>query len=482
MRHGRHLGIAGTALVALLTVPVAGRAQEQIRETSKPHKHYTLVDLGTFGGPNSGFEGGAVALNNGGAGTGEADTALIDPILGIPVFHAFRWRDDTLTDLGALPGGSLSIGQAINQRGAVAGFSANGLSDPVFGLEFVATTWDPNGQITDLGTLGGEFSITNAISDPGLVVGAATNTIPDPDGFGLAVIGLPAPTQWHAAVWQNGAIRDLGTLGEGTISFAPFVNDRGQVAGFSTTDTILTVFGIPTVHPFFWEANRGLVDVGTLGGVYSLANGLNSRGQVVGFSTTAGDETNHAFLWDQGLMQDLGTLGGTQSAANAINEKTEIVGEAFPVAGNVHAFFWKRGVMTDIGTVGGCTDTNASSINSRSQVVGVAFGCETTSHAFLWENGGPAIDLNELVPLGSDLFLVEALFINDRGEIACLGVLPNGDGHAVLLVPNEHGDAAVSSAGASVNVRSVPVTSAAVRNLLAQHHRRLGLVLPKRSN
>ena len=182
-------------------------------------------------------------------------------------------------------------------------------------------------------------------------------------------------------------------------------------------------------------------------------------------------------------MQDLGTLGGTQSAANAINEKSEIVGEAYPVAGNIHAFFWKRGVMTDIGTVSGCTDSNAGSINSRSQVVGEAFGCETTSHAFISESGGPAIDLNELVPPGSELFLVEAEFINDRGEIAGLGVLPNGDGHAFLLIPNEHDDdVAISSADAGVNARSAPVASAAVRNLLAQRHRRLGLDLPKRSN
>jgi probable HAF family extracellular repeat protein len=134
-------------------------------------------------------------------------------------------------------------------------------------------------------------------------------------------------------------------------------------SGFSTTDSVLTVFGIPTVHPFFWEANRGLVDVGTLGGVYSLANGLNSRGQVVGFSTTAGDETNHAFLWDQGVMQDLGTLGGTQSAANAINEKTEIVGEAFPVAEHSRVL---REARRDDGyrDRDGCTDTNAGSINS----------------------------------------------------------------------------------------------------------------------
>jgi hypothetical protein len=44
-------------------------------------------------------------------------------------------------------------------------------------------------------------------------------------------------------------------------------------------------------------------------------------------------------------------------------------------------------------------------------------------------------DLNAFVPPGSDLTLADAGFINDRGEIAGLGVLPNGNTHAVLLVP-----------------------------------------------
>jgi len=45
------------------------------------------------------------------------------------------------------------------------------------------------------------------------------------------------------------------------------------------------------------------------------------------------------------------------------------------------------------------------------------------------------VDLNTLVPPGSSVFVPSAIAINDRGEIAARGVLPNGDGHAVLLIP-----------------------------------------------
>lgn len=58
-----------------------------------------------------------------------------------------------------------------------------------------------------------------------------------------------------------------------------------------------------------------VTDLGTLGGDYSEANGLNAAGQVVGSSTTApGQEPfgpgTRAFLWTAGEMTDLGTLGG----------------------------------------------------------------------------------------------------------------------------------------------------------------------------
>ena len=45
------------------------------------------------------------------------------------------------------------------------------------------------------------------------------------------------------------------------------------------------------------------------------------------------------------------------------------------------------------------------------------------------------IDLNTLVLPGSGLTVRDADFVNRQGEIAGRGVLPNGDVHAILLVP-----------------------------------------------
>src|SRR5215468_2057736 len=73
-----------------------------------------------------------------------------------------------------------------------------------------------------------------------------------------------------------------------------------------------------------------LTDLGTLGGTFSQAFGVNDKGWVVGFATTEGDISLHAFLWRRGVMTDLGTLGGSDprpySVAGAVNNRGEIAG------------------------------------------------------------------------------------------------------------------------------------------------------------
>jgi hypothetical protein len=66
-----------------------------------------------------------------------------------------------------------------------------------------------------------------------------------------------------------------------------------------------------------------------------------------------------------------------------------------------------------------------------------------------------SISLNAFVPSGSDLTLSDATFISGRGEIAVNATLPNGDTHAVLLMPV--GKGVNPSATASLRNEPVPL-------------------------
>src|SRR5271156_4189191 len=441
-------------IAVTLGIVLACQLSLSAQEPAK-HHHYKLIEQGTFGGPASyldpdnGFDIGTSSplLNNGGTVTGFADTTTPDPFAPNSCFadcfvtHVFQWQNGVLTDLGALPGGGSSASTWITPNGLIAGLSENGELDPLFsGLpEAHAVLWQ-NGNITDLGTLpeGGYESEANAVNSRGQVVGAALNSVPDANSMasGTYWFGIPYAYQTRAFLWEKGEMRDLGTLGTGTDAQAILINESGQVVGWSyvsSNPSPFCVAGFLTTDSFIWDRRDGMKDLGSLGGTCTLATALNNHGQVIGASNLTGDQKQHAFRWENGLMQDLGgSLGGDYTGAYAINEVGEVVGYAF-FAGDTtfHATLWSHaGRMTDLGVVGKDTCSNAGSINARTQAVGEsAPDCNfDNARAFLWEDGS-LVDLNALIPHGSAVNLQYAENINDRGEIVGTGLDAQGNGH-----------------------------------------------------
>jgi probable HAF family extracellular repeat protein len=358
-----------------------------------------------------------------------------------------------ITDLGALPGTNSSIPVWISGTGLIAGLSQNGLVDPLFDFpEFRAVLWNGDHSITNLGTFGGTGSAAYSVNSRGEVVGVAANTIEEnPDFASFITIDFPSATQARAFRWQNGAMQDLGTLG-GNDASATTVNERGQIVGVSYTNTTPNnTTGVPTMHPFLWE-NGVMRDLGSLGGTLAMPGSftflggtrvLNDIGEMAGTSMLPGDEVLHAFFWSNGSITDLGTLGGSTSEALAINNRSQVVGRArlsdTPVIR--HPFVWENGHMTDLGMVAPCMNGTAFGINNQERIVGVLSGCTDDpgdigfETAFYVETGQPMADLNTLVTPSSAIHLNDGWNINDRGEILALGVLPDGTERAVLLVP-----------------------------------------------
>lgn len=232
------------------------------------------------------------------------------------------------------------------------------------------------------------------------------------DRLARGMLGLLAAASTCFA--QQYAVTDLGTLG-GIYSVAYHLNNRGDAVGYSQ------ITG-SAVYDAFLYSNGIMTDLGTLGGSGSQALGINNTGQVVGFSYITGNNPfngagiGHAFIYSGGVMTDLGTLGGTlTSSAYAINDAGQVVGSA-ETTGNtaVHAFLYSGGVMTDLGALdlgsGSYNDSVATAINTGGQAAGYSFNGFLT-HAFLY-SGGIMTDLGTLG--GQTGF---AFGINNRGDV-----------------------------------------------------------------
>ena len=306
---------------------------------------YTLIDLGTLGGPESTARG----INDNRQVTGISHVTET-------VRHAYVWDEvNGMRDLGTL-GGTDSGGIAINNSGKVGGWSDFDGNEPFHTFFHDGTT------MHDLGTLGGDYSIVFAMNDNDQLVGRASLD----EGM------------YHAFLYENDVMHDLGTLG-GTNSRGFGINEHGQVVGDSTLP------GNVGQHAFIWDQSNGMQSLGTLGGEISGAFAINNLGQVTGrsqYSSTTYDF--HVFLWDEtNGMQDLVGLDGG-GTGYAINDKTQITGDS-----DGRAFVWDRvNGMRDLCVVTNCTDKGwtdlriGRSINNHGDIVGEGI-IDGVNHAFL---------------------------------------------------------------------------------------------------
>jgi probable HAF family extracellular repeat protein len=177
----------------------------------------------------------------------------------------------------------------------------------------------------------------------------------------------------------------------------------------------------PAAHAVLWQGavNIVITDLGTIsgatagpsGGPNSVAYALNTLGDIVGCSDTPYGTyhpgspyiSNHAFLWNKGVMQDLGAIAGNEynSCATGVNDSHEVVGWTNTVSsvdGSVlqRAFVARNGTMYNLTfyLAGASTLrlTNALSIDCQGDITVVGYDANFASshtHSYLLNRVGP---------------------------------------------------------------------------------------------
>jgi probable HAF family extracellular repeat protein len=281
--------------------------------------------------------------------------------------HAFLNTGSGAKDLGTL-GGADSRAWGLNDAGRVVGEARNAAG------VFRAFVYD-GGSMNDLGTLGGAESHARAINNAGTIVGTATLA----DGSA------------RAFSYSSGAMANLGTFPSSIESYSRgwAINRHGAIAGSSSRGAFTPPE--PPVHAFLRRTSGKMIDLGTFGGAYSEAFGINDKDEVVGSGATTKLDSNDAFVYSGGVKHDIGTLPPNKYA-------------------------------------------EAYDINNRSQVVGTSAGSFVMpDRGFLYEDN-QIIALNELIDPGSGWTITDARAINDRRQIAGTGCKA-GVCYAVRLDP-----------------------------------------------
>jgi probable HAF family extracellular repeat protein len=259
----------------------------------------------------------------------------------------------------------------------------------------------------------------------------------------------------HAALWRNGSVLDLGTLGGPNSSVTWGVKDtQGVIVGISQTADPEPLgefwssaafygppFNVGSINlGFVWEngAMRGLPNFP--GGNNGFATGANNLRQVIGWAENDVHDPDcvspqvlqfRPAMWSLGPPDEIHDLplisGDTSGAATAINDNSQIVGisgicdQAVGRHTARHAVLWENGGVIDLGNLGAQWWNTPTAINQRGDIVGFAgdpaFVEGDIVHAFMWTREEGIRHLKPLQGRTPQHVDSEAYGINERRQV-----------------------------------------------------------------
>lgn len=310
----------------------------------------------------------------------------------------------------------------------------------------VSMTANAGWSIKSLGTLGGSYSSASDINNLGQIVGTSN---------------LPDKTARAFMTGPNGAgMTALGTL-DGNYSSATGINESGQVVGYSYADSSRLF-----MHPFITGPNGiGITDLGATNQMmidypgpngpffyeFSVANGINESGQVVGqdgvgYPSGRSDAfmtgPNGAGMVKLSYPEESITVrfpdtseiempsSSFYSGATAINDNGQVVGYLTdPFLFNTHLFITGPNGhgMTFIDGLGD-SYSSVDSINNRGEVVGSFSLGGIEYHAFM--TGPNGVGITDLGTLGG--IHSSASDINESKQVIGSSQTSDGSFHAFL--------------------------------------------------
>jgi len=307
-----------------------------------------------------------------------------------PLYH--------LTDLGE------SRGSQINANGDIAGVTGG---QPAI---WYGGTWH-----TVKGS--GQTSM-NSIGDDRTTTGTS--------GLGAGRHHHPTAVMWKPDGTQ---VKLIPNAPPGDASYGNLVGADGTIYGQVWPDRGPT-------WPFTWKAGTVTPLPYVEGWDWTKPTGVDKAGRIAATAGAFGTDQcpSEAVLFTGGAWMDLGSLGGDCTGANGINDSGVVVGySTFDDTGVTRAFMWKDGVMTGLPSPG-AGQAEALAVNSSGVIVGRSRGPGGYDRAVVWRDGGVKV-LARLVDRGPD-HLEAAVSINDAGQILATG-FDNHDfaTHTYLLDP-----------------------------------------------